>query len=621
MAPGPAPQPLVERLERCELRVQALALCELTAGQGLPPSAPALALLVETPASLPHSAEACHRLRQLTSPHIPLLVLTAHREAAHVQGLYRVGATDFLVWPEDEALLEVRVQQALRQAEAEQELRLLRAAFAHTREAITITSADLEPPGPTIVHTNAALSAMTGYSAEELRGHSPRLLQGPRTDRQVLDELKRRLQAGQPFRGEAINYRKDRSEFWMQWEVFPVQDVRGTTTHYVACQRDVTALHRAEQALQQSESRLRAAAEGSLDAFWILSTERDSQGRPVAFRVVDINKRGERLLGRSREELLGQRLCEQVPALHQSGCLERYRQVLQSGEAVEEERPPSPPFSQVWLYRQIIPLEDGVAVTMRDISARKAMEESLRRSETMSALGALVAGVAHEVRNPLFAISAALDAFEARFGSRPEYARYLEVFHQESERLGQLLGELLEYGRPPSTELAPGPLVPVIEEAMQACQLLAERQQVEVDWEPPAVGLPMVSMERRRLVQVFQNLIQNALQHSPRGGRVRVRVEPVQGPRGVELRCTVEDQGPGFQPEDLPRLFEPFFSRRPRGVGLGLSIVHRIVEEHHGRAVMENHPQGGARAMVLLPCAGPLAGDLVITGVQPSTAA
>jgi PAS domain S-box-containing protein len=617
VAPSHPLPPLVERLERCELRVQALTLAELVGDQALAPSTAALAILVETPGSLSRSNEACQQLRKLTSPHIPLLVLTARGEAAHVQGLYRVGATDFLTWPEDGALLEVRVEQALRQAEAEQELRLLRAAFEHTREAITITSANLEAPGPTILHTNAALAAMTGYSAEELRGHSPRLLQGPRTARQVLDELKRRLQAGQPFRGEAINYRKDRSEFWMQWEVFPVHDAQGAITHYVACQRDVTALHRAEQALHQSESRLRAAAEGSLDAFWILSAERDSQGRVVAFRVVDINKRGERLLGRSREQLLGQRLGEQVPALAQSGCLERYRQVLESGQVLEEERPPAPPFCQAWLYRQIIPLEEGVAVTMRDISARKAMEESLRRSETMSALGALVAGVAHEVRNPLFAISAALDAFENRFGSRPEYARYLEIFHQESERLGQLLGELLEYGRPPSAELAPSPLAPVLEEAMQACRLLAERQQVEIDWEPPTAELPAVSMERRRLVQVFQNLIQNALQYSPPGSRVRVRVEAVQG-QGV--LCTVEDRGPGFPPEDLPRLFEPFFSRRPRGVGLGLSIVHRIVEEHHGHVAMDNHPQGGARATVLLPCAGPPAGN-VITRAQLPTAA
>jgi signal transduction histidine kinase len=140
----------------------------------------------------------------------------------------------------------------------------------------------------------------------------------------------------------------------------------------------------------------------------------------------------------------------------------------------------------------------------------------------------------------------------------------------------------------------------VIEEAIRSCKAVAEHHRVRISWEPPALELPSVFMEPRRLVQVFQNLIQNAIQHAPPGSAVSVRLEP--GPEPEQLQCTVHDQGAGFRPEDLPRAFEPFFSRRPRGVGLGLSIVQRIIDEHHGRVVLSNHPQGGALAMVFLPC-------------------
>jgi signal transduction histidine kinase len=101
-------------------------------------------------------------------------------------------------------------------------------------------------------------------------------------------------------------------------------------------------------------------------------------------------------------------------------------------------------------------------------------------------------------------------------------------------------------------------------------------------------------MDRRRLLQVFQNLIENAIQHSPQGGVITVTAKVV--PEGAHpwIECAIMDSGPGFRKEDLPRIFEPFYTKRRGGTGLGLSIVQRIVEEHHGRIVADNRPEGGA---------------------------
>ncbi len=115
----------------------------------------------------------------------------------------------------------------------------------------------------------------------------------------------------------------------------------------------------------------------------------------------------------------------------------------------------------------------------------------------------------------------------------------------------------------------------------------------------PADGV--VPMDESRLLQVFQNLVQNAVEHSPRAGVVSVALadESRRGRRGV--RCDVRDAGAGFAQADLPRVFEPFYTRRPGGTGLGLSIVRRIVVQHGGEVEAANHPDGGAVVTVWLP--------------------
>jgi signal transduction histidine kinase len=107
-------------------------------------------------------------------------------------------------------------------------------------------------------------------------------------------------------------------------------------------------------------------------------------------------------------------------------------------------------------------------------------------------------------------------------------------------------------------------------------------------------------MDQRRLAQVFQNLLENALQHTPTGGRVRLEARLVHG-QGARVECSIEDDGPGFEPDDLPHLFEPFFSRRHGGTGLGLSIVQRIVTDHGGSITAHNRLPAGAGFTVSLP--------------------
>jgi PAS domain S-box-containing protein len=139
---------------------------------------------------------------------------------------------------------------------AQESLRLLDSAVQQASESVMITDADLAAPGPRIVFVNPAFTRMTGYTREEVVGQTPRLLQGPKTDRAVLSRLRRELERGDTFEGETINYRKDGSEFALEWQIAPVRDAAGEVTHYVAVQRDVTERRRALAELAATHQQL-----------------------------------------------------------------------------------------------------------------------------------------------------------------------------------------------------------------------------------------------------------------------------------------------------------------------------------------------------------------------------
>jgi signal transduction histidine kinase len=259
------------------------------------------------------------------------------------------------------------------------------------------------------------------------------------------------------------------------------------------------------------------------------------------------------------------------------------------------------------LRRMVRRLRREIADRIQSEGERARLESSLRRAETMSAMGALVAGVAHEVRNPLFAIQSVLDAMEARFGERTDLQRYFPVLRDEAGRLTRLMQELMEYGKPPNRELNPGPIAEILFEAIRYNEGLAATTGVRLVGRIPDC-LPPVRLARDRLLRVFQNLLENAIQHSRPNDEV-VLESRVLGTNGQQwIECLVADSGPGFQPDDLPHLFQPFFSRRRGGTGLGLSIVHQIAQEHGGEILAANRPEGGALMIVRLPACDKVAG-------------
>lgn len=165
-----------------------------------------------------------------------------------------------------------RLTTALRDLQvAEEAIQLLLSAVQQSRDSIIITNAHLDPPGPEIVYVNPAFTEMTGYLSEEVLGKNPRLLQGRDTERAVLDALRRDISQGKPFHGEAINYHKDGSEFYVEWNITPIRSTQQNITHFVAIQRDITD----RKLLENERERLLAQEQAARDAAEVANRTKD----------------------------------------------------------------------------------------------------------------------------------------------------------------------------------------------------------------------------------------------------------------------------------------------------------------------------------------------------------
>jgi len=210
------------------------------------------------------------------------------------------------------------------------------------------------------------------------------------------------------------------------------------------------------------------------------------------------------------------------------------------------------------------------------------------RAEQLAAVGQLAAGVAHEVRNPLTAIKMLVPDVREEAGRSLADAD-LEVIEHEIRRIERSLKTFLDFARPPRLVRAPNDLGVLIEQTLTLLQGRTARQHVEVVFRKPAEPI-MAAVDAEQLKQVLVNLALNSLDVMPRGGKLEIELKRTAG----EVEVSMHDTGAGIAPELLPRLFQPFVSSKETGLGLGLVVSRRIVEDHGGRLWGENAPSGGA---------------------------
>jgi PAS domain S-box-containing protein len=267
---------------------------------------------------------------------------------------------------------------------AEEQLRLLKTAIEQSNESVMIMTAQLDPPGPQIVYVNSSFTKMTGYAPEEVIGKTPRILDGPKTDRAMLDRLRKDCAAGKVFHGETIKYRKDGTEFRLEWTAGPVRNERGEVTHFVATQRDVTNRRRVEEELRRRELEFRSLFD--LSAIGMAQVSRD-------YKFIRVNRKFCQMLGYSEQELLGLTFLDvthpddrEISAAQAAACF--------SGEVAEshfEKRYVRKDGEVIWALIDwaFIPDAEGrplrTITNIQDITARKRAEGELRKSEARHA--------------------------------------------------------------------------------------------------------------------------------------------------------------------------------------------------------------------------------------------
>ncbi len=331
-------------------------------------------------------------------------------------------------------------------------------------------------------------------------------------------------------------------------------------------------------------------------------------------RVLEMNPAAEQLIGISAAQVAGQELVTLLGADGPNAWLvELVRRTLSEGverrrsegtlTGQEAEKPVSvactPIFNGGGGRR-------GAVLVLHDLSLQRTLEATTRRADRLTTLGTVSAGLAHEIRNPLGGIKGAAQLLRSGL-TDPEQVRCTDIIIREVERLDELVEQLRELSARPRLSLGAVNIHRVLNEVLDLERAGQAWGQVtlRVEFDP---SLPAVWGDRAQLTQVFLNLIRNSIESLGGSGALgvstrietRFHIRQASGRRQF-LSVLLDDNGPGVPEADLPHLFAPFFTTKPRGTGLGLAVCHRIVSEHGGTIAYEARPGGGARFRVTLP--------------------
>lgn len=245
---------------------------------------------------------------------------------------------------------------------------------------------------------------------------------------------------------------------------------------------------------------------------------------------------------------------------------------------------------------------NGTVCVLEDRSDLRDLEKEIRHLDTLAALGRFASGLAHEIRNPLSGIQAGVEYLDQSGEFTGETRQHLGVIQGEVRRVDSILTDLLQVARP--RELVATPVDPVAlgRSVLDGFARLAETLDIRLSLDAPP-SCEEIYVDEQMIRQVLVNLVKNAVEASPPGSEVELLIVPVDPSDASRARAgfVVADRGPGISDEDRARLFEPFFTRKSQGTGLGLYVSHGFVERHGGRLRVTNRPGGGTSFRVDLP--------------------
>jgi two-component system sensor histidine kinase PilS (NtrC family) len=238
----------------------------------------------------------------------------------------------------------------------------------------------------------------------------------------------------------------------------------------------------------------------------------------------------------------------------------------------------------------------GIVLTFQDVTRLRMLEDSLRRADRLAAVGRMSAGLAHEIRNPLGAMSSAIQFLQERIPTENLESSLMDVILNESDRLNKIITNFLTYARPADTVFTEIDVREVIIDTFTLIRHSPEIKETHIlEYDLPENPV-MIAADSTQLKQIFWNLARNSIQAMPQGGKLTVKLKEFPG---KYIQISVDDTGEGISPEYLKHLFEPF-SSESKGTGLGLSIVNKIVLDHGGRIAVQSEQGHGTKIIIEL---------------------
>ncbi len=320
-------------------------------------------------------------------------------------------------------------------------------------------------------------------------------------------------------------------------------------------------------------------------------------------RIILLNKSAERLLPFEGEEIL-EKLLWQAMADQEISAF--FKKKLEEQEKIADREFTLDNGPTRILSISILPLVrdgsvQGNLVHIEDVTEKRGKEARLRRAESLAALTNLAAGVAHEIKNPLGSIGIHLQLIQKKLHGKGKFdakdiGQHLDVISEEVDRLNRIVVDFLFAVKPMDTKLEDGDLNKVIRELLDFVRLELDQAGVEIEADLSG-DIPTLQIDPRFIKQALLNLIKNAVSAMPEGGVLRVRTMR----EGEDVLIRVSDTGTGIPEEIIGKIFEPYFTTKPFGTGLGLTIVFKIVKEHFGDISVASRPAEGTTFVVSLP--------------------
>lgn len=477
-----------------------------------------------------------------------------------------------------------RVQESEQKRQSEEYYRIL---FEHSGAAVCVLE-----PDKTISGANRAFCQMSGYARHEIEGKMSFLDLVAESERGRMaryHEVRRVNPSGIPGSYEFTFVNRSGEERRANVTVGLVPG----TMQSICSIRDVT-----EE--EQTKEFLEAVLHNSADAIIGLDNED---------RIVSWNLGAQELFGYRDAEVLGRHFSILVPKnLIESGELvhigkeTREKGFLRNYES--ERLTKDGRRIKINLTRTV--LKDklgktrGTSAILRDVTEQKRLEQQVIHAEKLAAIGQLTAGLAHEMGTPLNIISGRAEYLLSDNTCQDPCRESLNVIIHQTERMVQLINNLLEFSRPHKAHFAKLDLTEVIEGVLSLLETQLMKSNVKVDMRI-APGLPQIEADYHQLQQVFLNLMLNSVQAMPKGGMIALTVE-TNGERGL-IKASVADTGTGITEENLPKIFEPFFTTKDsgQGTGLGLAIVAKIMRDHGGTITAESPRGKGTTFRLTLP--------------------